>query len=186
VGQLIVLEMPQTLYNNGQDPHFSQGFFKGTIARLGQLQQGMLRKVELQVEDALLPGSLAFYSTSTYRRLQRIPPASRQLAEQLYQRTGSELCTVTVASGRYGLFGSCAAAADRATEAWVVGQNAVQRALQAISGPAKQLYLFNSSSGSSSSSSKEECRTVSVLGSKAVTAAEHDNQQQQQPVPMQT
>ena len=37
VGQLVVLEMPQTLYSDGQDPHFTQGFFKGTIARLGKL-----------------------------------------------------------------------------------------------------------------------------------------------------
>jgi hypothetical protein len=129
----------------------TQGLFKGTTARLGKLQQGMLRKVELQVEDAPLQGSLAFYSTSTYKRLRRIPNATRELAENLHRRTGSVLCTVTVASGRFAMFGSCAAAAaDKASDAWAVGQNAVQQALQALSGPAKQLYLLNSSSGSSS------------------------------------
>jgi hypothetical protein len=177
VGQQLIVEMPQPLYNAEQDPHFTQGMFQGTISTLGQLLPGMQRQVLLEVANAPLPGSLAFYSnTSTYKRLKRIPNATRELAEQLYQRTGSETCTVVVASGRYGMSGSCAAAANKATEAWVVGQNAVQHALQALAGPAKQLYLLSGSS-SSSNSSKEGHRSVSTLASKASGTTEQDNQQ---------
>uniref|UniRef100_A0A383WGG2 PHD-type domain-containing protein n=1 Tax=Tetradesmus obliquus TaxID=3088 RepID=A0A383WGG2_TETOB len=174
MGQVVVLEMPQSLYAEGQDPHFTQGMFQGTIKALGEVLPGMLRKVQLVVEDAPLPGSLAFYSSSTHKRLKRFPSTTKELAQQLYQRTGSELCTVTVASGRFGMFGSCAAAANKATEAWLVGPTAEQRTLQALAGPAKQLYLL------SSSGSKEGHRPVST------GAAEQDKQQQQQTVPMQT
>lgn len=87
---------------------------------LGQLLPGMLRQVPLQIENANapVPRSLAFYSTD---KCKRVPTATKELSEQLYQRAGSELCTMTVASGRFGMCGSCAAAANNATEAWVVG-----------------------------------------------------------------
>ena len=58
----------------------------------------MLRAVQLQLDEAPLPRSLALYSASTYESLQRVPKQSLQLAQQGYQRTCSELCTVTLAS----------------------------------------------------------------------------------------
>ena len=36
-GQDVVAECPQTLYGDGQDPHITQGLFKGTVETLGSI-----------------------------------------------------------------------------------------------------------------------------------------------------
>ena len=43
VGQHIVLEMAQTLYQEGPDPHLSQGLFQATIQSFSSIQPGMWR-----------------------------------------------------------------------------------------------------------------------------------------------
>ena len=45
LGQLMVVEMPQTMYGEELDPHFTQGLFRGTITSLGGVLPGMLRQV---------------------------------------------------------------------------------------------------------------------------------------------
>ena len=68
----MVVECPQTLYGDGQDPHLTQGLFKGTVESLGSIEDGMLRTVQVQLDEAPLPGSLALYSASTYDSLQHV------------------------------------------------------------------------------------------------------------------
>jgi len=64
LGQLLVVEMPQTLYGEGQDPHFTQGLFK--------------RQVQLQVEDARCPAALPFTAAAHTSASSAYPlPASR-------------------------------------------------------------------------------------------------------------
>ena len=55
-GQDVVVECPQTLYGDGQDPQPTQGLFTGTVQSLGSIQDGMLPTV-LQLDEAPLPGS---------------------------------------------------------------------------------------------------------------------------------
>jgi hypothetical protein len=144
VGQPLVLEMAQLMYTDSQDPHLTQGLFKGYIRALGAIDRAMLpprREVQVLVEDAPVRGSLVFYSRASFSRLKRVPRESLQLAEQLYQRTTSQLTTVVLCSSRWDMFGLPAAAAGRASEAWASGQDAVQRALQVLQQPPKQLYL---------------------------------------------
>ena len=118
---------------------------------------GMLpprREVQLLVEDAPIPNSLMSCSRASLKRLSRVPKESLQLAEQLYQRTTSQLTTVILSSSRWGMFGVPAAAAGRASEAWLSGQDAIQRARQILQQPPKQLYLLKSSSRTAAGSTR--------------------------------
>jgi len=140
--------MAQALYTD-DDPHLTQGLFRGIITVLGDIHVDMLpprREVQVLAEDAPIPGSLTYYSRASLKQLKRVPKVTLQLAEQLYQRTTSQLTTVILSSSRWSMFGIPAAAAGRASEAWVSGQDAVQRALQILQQPPKQLYLLKSSS----------------------------------------
>lgn len=147
VGQHIVLEMAQPLYKDGTDSHFTQGLFEATIHSLDAITKpGMLRQAQLLVADCPIANSLVYYSSSTFRRLQRVPKETLQVAQQLYQQSSSQLISVTLNSSRWGMVGSPAAAAGKATEAWVAGPDAAQQALAALQQqPPKQAYLLVSS-----------------------------------------
>ena len=78
--------------------------------------------MHLLIEDAPIPNRLMSQSRASLKRLSRVPKESLQLAEQLYQRTTSQLTTVILSSSRWGMFGVPAAAAGKASEAWVSGK----------------------------------------------------------------
>ena len=91
VGQQVILEMAQALYTD-DDPHLTQGLFRGIITVLGDIDVGMLpprREVQVLAEDAPIPGSLTYYSRASLKQLKRVPKETLQLAEQLHQRTTS-------------------------------------------------------------------------------------------------
>jgi hypothetical protein len=107
--------MAQQLYP-ADDPHFTQGLFRGSIVVLGDVQLNMIpprREAQVMVEDAPVLDSLLFYPCASFDRLKRIPNQSLQLAEQLYQRRTSQLTTVILTSSRWGMMGSPAAAAGK-------------------------------------------------------------------------
>lgn len=73
---------------------------------------------------APLPGSVCFYSNSTLNKMKQVPQASRQLEEQLCQHQGVELSSrhgVTLTSSSWAMFGGPAAAAEKASAAWLAG-----------------------------------------------------------------
>jgi hypothetical protein len=155
-GSQLVLESPQVMYEDGSDPHLTQGLFTATLSSIDAAQRcssGLLRHVHLDISDAPLPGSVRFFSARTHEPLRKVPRASQQLRDLLYTRTGSQASSVTLCSSRYAMFSSCAAAAGLASGAWLAG-NAAQ-AIQLLAGPARQLHLLRkSSSGGGSSSSR--------------------------------
>lgn len=150
VGVPIVLEMAQQMYS-GDEPHFTQGLFSGSIVVLGNVQLDLIpprREAQVLMEDAPMSDSLRFYSCASFKRLKKVPNQSWKLAEQLFQRRTSQLTTVILTSSRWGMLGAPAAAAGKASEGWyhrLAGPDAIQRALQELQQP-KQLYLLKSSS----------------------------------------
>lgn len=149
-GTSILLESPQVLYADGSDPHLTQGLFKGTITSLENIQQDStctFRGVQAEMDLAPVAGSLCFYSRSTFKQLVRPPKPSLQLAKQLYELPGAELSTIVLSSRRHNMFGSPAAAAGLATEAWCIGETvSIASALQALAQSPKQDYLLHSNS----------------------------------------
>jgi len=125
-----------------------------TITSLGQMQQdatGCARQVRVQSSLAPLPGSVRFYSnTQPFAPLQRVPQRSQELAELLLQRPGDSDTDIILASSRYAMLGTAAAAADLSTEAWLAGPACVEEALLILSGPPKQAFICSSSVSTSS------------------------------------
>jgi hypothetical protein len=108
---------------------------------------GCSRQVRLQSSLAPLPGSVRFCSiTPPHNQLQRVPQQSQKLAELLLQQSGVSTMDVTLASSRYGMLGTAAAAADLSTEAWLAGPACGDEALRILAGPPKQAFICSSRS----------------------------------------
>ena len=144
-GSNIVLECPQALYQDGPDPHLTQGLFNATIRSIEAAERdssGLQRRAHLDVSNAPLPDSLKFYSKRTHKPLQRVPVESQQLCNLLCEQPGFQACSVVLCSSRYAMFGSCAAAADLASEAWLAGVGADDKARELLNtGLARELQL---------------------------------------------
>ena len=123
VGQQIVTESPQLLYRGSAagQPHHTQALYMATITSVGPMQRsdtGCHRQVGVQSSLAPLQGSVRFYSsTPPFKPLQRVPQQSKRLSELLLQQSGASDAHVTLASSRYGMFGTAAASADLSSEA---------------------------------------------------------------------
>jgi hypothetical protein len=144
-GSNIVLECPQALYQDGPDPHLTQGLFNATIRSIKAAERdssGLQRRAQLDVSNAPLPDSLKFYSKRTHKPLQRVPVESQQLCNLLCEQPGFQACSVVLCSSRYAMFGGCAAAADLASEAWLAGVGADEKARELLNtGLARELQL---------------------------------------------
>lgn len=152
-GHQIVTESPQDLYPGGAavQPHHTQGLHQATIISLGPMQQdaaGRIRQARVLSSRTPLPGYVRFYSKMapyTPLALQRAPQQSQQLSEQLLQHFGVSEMSITLASSRFGMFGSAAAAAGLASEAGLAGTNCCAAAMGVLAGPPKQAFIWGCS-----------------------------------------
>jgi len=156
VGHQIITESPQNLHPGGTSaqPHHTQGLYLATIVSLGQVQKdatGCNRQVRLQSSLAPLPGSVCFYSkTQPFQSLQHVPQQSLKLSELLLQRPGASEVDITLASSRYGMFGTAAASAGLSSEAWLAGLDCAGEALRILAGSPRQAFICSSIGRSSS------------------------------------
>lgn len=172
----MVTESPQELFPSGiADPQRTQGLYLSTLVSAAPLKpssRGCSRQVQLLANAAPIPGTLRFYSRSSFKPVTRLPRTSLELAAALSQQAGTTVSTQTLSSSRYGMLGTPAAAAGITTEAWLAGSTCIQEAMQVLAGLPRQVYLLSAgdSSADPAGSSKDDISSSRKAAAAAATS----------------